>query len=50
MVRIITGTLVEIGMGKLKASDIGSILETGKRQLAGRTLPPHRLYLVEVFY
>ncbi|HHV60281.1 MAG TPA: tRNA pseudouridine(38-40) synthase TruA [Clostridiaceae bacterium] len=50
MVRIIAGTLVEVGMGKRKATDIPDILESKKREKAGRTAPPHGLYLAEVFY
>lgn len=50
MVRIISGTLVEVGMGKIKPEDIKKILEAKDRKLAGRTLPPQGLYLVEVNY
>ena len=50
MVRIISGTIVDVGLGKIKLSDIEGIIESGDRKLAGRTLPPHGLYLVEVRY
>ncbi|MCX7711245.1 MAG: tRNA pseudouridine(38-40) synthase TruA [Clostridia bacterium] len=50
MVRIIAGTLTEVGAGKLKPEDIPGIIESKKRKLAGRTAPAHGLYLVEVFY
>lgn len=50
MVRIIVGTLCEVAFGKIAASDIPSILETGNRALAGRTAPPEGLYLNKVFY
>ncbi len=50
MVRIITGTLVYIGMGKLSPSDIPSIIEGRDRTKAGITAPPHGLYLNRVFY
>ena len=50
MVRIISGTIVDVGLGKIKSEDIKSILESGDRTLAGRTLPPHGLYLVQVRY
>ncbi|MBO5143449.1 MAG: tRNA pseudouridine(38-40) synthase TruA [Clostridia bacterium] len=50
MVRIIAGTIVDVGLGKIKSSDIKSIINSGDRKLAGRTLPPHGLYLVEVRY
>lgn len=50
MVRIISGTLVEVGLGKIKASDIPEIIEKGDRQKAGKTLPPQGLFLVKVEY
>ena len=50
MVRIIAGTLVEVGLGKILPSEIPQIIETGKRENAGKTLPPHGLYLLNVEY
>ena len=50
MVRIMTGTLVEIGQGKRAPEDIREIIEAGERQAAGHTAPPNGLYLAEVFY
>ncbi len=50
MVRIITGTLVEVGIGKLKAEDIEGIIKSKDRRQAGKTAPAHGLYLVEVYY
>jgi tRNA pseudouridine38-40 synthase len=50
MVRIITGTLIEVGFGKLKPDDIPEIIESCDRRRAGRTAPAHGLYLVEVYY
>ena len=50
MVRIISGTLVDVGLGKIKAEDIPSIIEAKDRSKAGKTLPAHGLYLVEVKY
>ena len=50
MVRIISGTLVEAGMGKIKSEDIPEIIKTGRRENAGKTLPAHGLYLVKVQY
>lgn len=50
MVRIISGTLVEVGMGKIKSEDIPEIIKTGRRENAGKTLPAHGLYLVKVQY
>ena len=50
MVRIISGTLVEVGEGKRKPEDIKEIIESKKRENAGKTLPPQGLYLVSVEY
>ena len=50
MVRIISGTLLEVGLGNIKAEDIPNIIESKDRKMAGKTLPPHGLYLVEVMY
>lgn len=50
MVRIIAGTLVEVGMGKMEPSEIENIIKSEKRENAGKTLPPHGLYLVNVEY
>ncbi len=50
MVRIMAGTLVEVGFGKLKAQDIPDIIAGLDRRRAGRTAPAHGLYLSEVFY
>ena len=50
MVRIISGTLVEVGEGKIEVQDIPKIIEEKDRKKAGRTLPPQGLYLVEVEY
>lgn len=50
MVRIISGTLVEVGMGKIMPEDILKIISDGKRENAGKTLPAYGLYLVKVEY
>ena len=50
MVRIISGTLVDVGIGKIKPEDIPNIIESKKRENAGKTLPPQGLYLVNVEY
>ena len=50
MVRIISGTLVDVGLGKIKAEDIPEIILSGDRQMAGKTLPPQGLYLLKVEY
>ena len=50
MVRIIAGTLVEIGLGNIEPEEITSIIEEKNRNKAGKTLPPQGLYLVTVEY
>lgn len=50
MVRNIVGTLVEVGLGKLKAADVKRILEAKDRRKAGRCAPPQGLCLLKVNY
>ena len=50
MVRIISGTLVEVGLGKIKPEEITQIINDGKRENAGKTLQPYGLFLVKVEY
>lgn len=50
MVRIIVGTLVEVGTGNKKASDVTEILLSKDRKRAGATAPPEGLYLNRVNY
>ncbi|MDR1194328.1 MAG: tRNA pseudouridine synthase A [Peptococcaceae bacterium] len=50
MVRIIAGTLLEVGAGKRQAGDIPGLLESGDRRLTGITLPPQGLFLYKVDY
>lgn len=50
MVRIMAGTLVEIGRGQFEPHRIDQILETADRQLAGPTLPPNGLCLKWIRY
>jgi tRNA pseudouridine38-40 synthase len=50
MVRIIVGTLLEVGRGRLAMKDFGQILSAKDRRKAGRTAPACGLYLVEVRY
>lgn len=50
MVRIISGTLLDVGLGKIKPEDIHSIIESKDRTKAGKTLPAHGLYLLQVNY
>ena len=50
MVRIISGTLVDVGLGKIEPESIPQIIESKNRDNAGKTLPPQGLYLVKVYY
>jgi len=50
MVRILVGTLLEVGAGDRKPSDIPRILDERDRRCAGKTAPAHGLYLWKVFY
>ena len=50
MVRIIAGTLVDVGIGNIEPEQIENIINEGKRQNAGKTLPAHGLFLVNVEY
>ena len=50
MVRIICGTLLEAGTGKLDINVINEIFENKTRANAGTTLPACGLKLIEVFY
>ena len=50
MVRILVGTLVEVGVGRFAPGDVAEILASGDRTKAGRTAPPQGLCLQEVFY
>lgn len=50
MVRIIVGTLIEVGKGKIKPEDIESIIKNGDRSKAGPCVPPNGLVLEKVFY
>ena len=50
MVRIMTGTLLEVGFGKKKPEDIDTIIEGKDRQLAGFTAEAKGLTLMKVDY
>ena len=50
MVRILTGTLLEIGAGRMEIEQIDEIFEQKIRVNAGETLPAHALFLDEVYY
>ena len=50
MVRIIAGTLLEVGEGKIEPSDMAKILESKDRGQAGKTAVARGLKLVEIKY
>ena len=50
MVRILTGTLLEVGLGERKAEDMPTVLAALDRTAAGKTAPAQGLCLVEVEY
>lgn len=50
MVRILTGTLIEVGLGRRLPKEMISILSAKDRSAAGFTAPPEGLCLDEVFY
>ena len=50
MVRIITGTIMYTGLGKILPGDIPAIIASCDRTKAGKTMPPEGLTLVEVVY
>ncbi|MDQ0999855.1 tRNA pseudouridine38-40 synthase [Neobacillus niacini] len=50
MVRILVGTLVEVGAGKRRPEEIVEILQKRDRRYAGKTAPGQGLYLWKVFY
>ncbi|GEM_PF-3015137 len=50
MVRIIIGTLIEAGKGKLSINDVENILNAKKRAEAGPIAPAKALFLKDVEY
>jgi tRNA pseudouridine38-40 synthase len=50
MVRIIAGTLMDVGRGRFEPAIINTILQTADRQYAGPTLPPQGLCLEWISY
>ena len=50
MVRSITGTLVDVGLGRIDADSLPAILAARDRNAAGRVAPPHGLTLWSVDY
>ena len=50
MVRIITGTLIQVGKGRFKPEYVKQMLEAKDRTVAGQTAPPQGLILVGIEY
>ena len=50
MVRIITGTLIRVGEGRISPDDITGIIEAGDREKAGPTAPAKGLTLIGIEY
>lgn len=50
MVRIIAGTLVDVGLGRIAPEDVPGIIAGCDRQRAGHTAPPQGLYMAEVYF
>lgn len=50
MVRIIAGTLLEVGLGRRTLEQVAAALTTGERNLAGKTAPARGLCLEQVWY
>ena len=50
MVRILVGTIVEIGSNKRSPEDVVHLLQDGRREDAGKTAPASGLHLLKVYY
>ena len=50
MVRIMVGTLIWAGTGRIKPCEVADIIEARHRSKAGVTVPPEGLFLTDVFY
>ncbi len=50
MVRILVGTLLEVGTGERDSASIPELIKNKDRTITGKTAPAHGLYLWEVVY
>ena len=50
MVRIMVGTLIEVGRGRIDSFSVPEVLQARDRKRAGPTAPPQGLSLEEVYY
>jgi tRNA pseudouridine38-40 synthase len=50
MVRVLVGTMLEVGAGRRSVQDFSSLLQGAPRDRAGETAPAHGLYLASVTY
>src|SRR5215208_1180333 len=50
MVRVLVGTMLEVGSGRRSLDDFRALLDGAPRERAGETAPAHGLYLVSVSY
>jgi len=50
MVRSMVGTILKVGLGKMELEHFKELLNSGNRNLAGKSAPPQGLYLVDVVY
>ena len=50
MIRVLVGTMLEVGGGKRTVEDFAALLDGAPRERAGETAPPHGLYFAGVEY
>jgi tRNA pseudouridine38-40 synthase len=50
MVRAIVGTMINIGLNKIKTDQLHEIIESKNRSKAGFSVPAHALYLAKIEY
>ncbi len=50
MVRIMAGTLTDVGLGRIRPEEIPDISRSGDRSRAGHTAPPQGLYMAQIYF